>query len=225
MTDPHQQLRDALDALDVAFAPRAHLPISVGGCTHCYGEADLAALAGPVHRIPDDLIPHVAHEVPSHWDDFPGLYRRVTPRIVRLLVADQLLSDAVASQFIAAGWRTWPAPERTALENVWQAWWRSLLHSHPSTGDVTRVLETLGALTGTLTPWLTAWARTRTQAADRHLGDALDWWLIEDELADLHFGFLNEVHATPELLPWLLSLEDGRIGAAHLKEIERISHG
>ncbi|MFE3770050.1 hypothetical protein [Streptomyces sp. NPDC059122] len=224
MTDPHQQLQDALDALDAAFAPRTELPVSVGGCTCCYGREALEALAGPVHRIPDNLIPCVAHEVPSHWDDFPGLYRKLAPRIVRLLIADQLLHKSVASQFLAARWREWTATERTALENVWQAWWRSFLHSHPGTGDVTRVIETLATITGTLAPWLAIWARTRTRAADLHLGDALDRWLIEDELADLHFGFYNEVHATPELLSWLLSLEDGRIDAAQLMGIERIAY-
>ncbi|SHM70333.1 hypothetical protein [Streptomyces yunnanensis] len=223
MTDPRQQLHDALDALDAAFAPRTELPVSVGGCTHCYSAADLEALAGPVHQIADDLIRCVAHEAPSHWDDFPGLYRKLTPRTIRFLVADKLNHDMVASWFIAAAWRNWTATECAALEDVWHAWWRSALHSHPSTGDVTHVLETLGVITGTLAPWLTTWAQTRTEAADLHLRDALDQWLIEDELADLHFGFYKELHATPELLPWLLSLEDGRIDADQLVEVVRIS--
>ena len=151
MTDPQQQLHDALDVLDVAFAPRAELPTSVGGCTYCYGAADLEALAGPVGRIPDELVRHVAHEGSDHWVDFPGLYRKLAPRIARLLAADQLINDMTASRFLAAGWRDWSGAERTALENVW--------------------------------------------------------------------------HATPELLPWLLSLEDDRIGAAQLREVERIAYG
>ncbi|GGX44825.1 hypothetical protein [Streptomyces noursei] len=84
-------------------------------------------------------------------------------------------------------------------------------------------METLGVITGTLAPWLTARAQTRTEAADRHLRDALDQWLVQGELADLHFGFYKEAHATPELLPWLSSLEDGRIDADQLVEVERIS--
>ncbi|MFK0295119.1 hypothetical protein ACIQU6_32255 [Streptomyces sp. NPDC090442] len=87
------------------------------------------------------------------------------------------------------------------------------------------MVETLGALNGTLAPLLTTWAQTRTAAADLHLSDALDWWLVESKLGDLHFGFYGEVHTTPELLPWLLSLEDGRIGAAQLREVERIAYG
>ncbi|MFE6690434.1 hypothetical protein ACFVFQ_28690 [Streptomyces sp. NPDC057743] len=225
MNDPQQQLHDALDALDAAFTPRAELPTSVDGCTYCYGAADLEALAGPVGRIPDELVRHVAHEGPDHWADFPGLYRKLAPRITRLLVADQLINDMTASRFLAAGWRDWSGAECTALESVWHAWWRSILHSYPSAGSVTDVLETLGALNGSLAPWLSTWAQTRTEAADLHLNDALDWWLYGSELADLRFGFYDEVHATPELLPWLLSLEDDRIGATQLREVERIAYG
>ncbi|MDT0569762.1 hypothetical protein RM704_20160 [Streptomyces sp. DSM 3412] len=222
---PHRRLQDALDALDATFAPLAKSSAPVGGCTHCYTEAELEVLAGPVGEVPDELMYSVAHQGPDHWDDFPGLYRRLTPRTVRLLVADGLDHGLVASRLLAARWRDWPVAERRALEEVWHTWWRAVLHSRPSVGHVTDVLETLSASTGTLAPWLAVWAGTRTEAADLHLGDALDRWLVEDGLAELSLGFYGEVHATPELLPWLLSLEDGRIGAAQLTEVERISFG
>jgi hypothetical protein len=225
MTDPRRQLQDALDALDAAFAPLTELPVAVGGCTHCYAEADLQALAGPVHGLPDQLIASVTHKVPDHWDDFPGLYRRLTPRIVRLLVAGRLDHGLVASRLLRAGRRTWPAPQRTALEDVWLSWWRSVLRTHPSTGRITDVFETLSVTAGTLAPWLTIWAETRTEPADLHLRDALGDWLVEDELADLHLGFYDETHATPELLPWLLSLEAGRLDPVQLGQVERIAHG
>ncbi|WP_438296160.1 hypothetical protein [Streptomyces sp. HUAS TT7] len=224
MIDPHQRFQNALDGLDTAFAPLSKLFVPVGGCTHCYTAAGLEALAGRVHRVPEELLFSVAYKTPDHWDDFPGLYRRLTPRIVRLLTADQLDHAMVASRLLAADWRTWPAPEGMALEELWDAWWRSALHTHPSTGDIASILETLSVTTGTLAPWLAAWTETRTEASDLHLADALDHWLFEGELADLHLGFYDEFHATPQLLPWLLSLEDGRIGAAHLIEVERITY-
>ncbi|WP_405655812.1 hypothetical protein [Streptomyces sp. RK9] len=223
MIDPHQQFHDALDALDTAFAPLAELSVSVGGCTYCYSAADLEALAGPVPRVSDELISCVAHEAFNHWDDFPGLYRRLTPRIVRLLTADELDHSLVASRLLTADWQNWPAPERTALERLWHAWWRSALHTHPGIGHVTDILGVLSTTEGTSVPWLAIWAETRTEASDLHLRDALDRWLIEDDLADLHLGFYDELHVTPELLPWLLSLDDGRIGAAQLIEVERIA--
>jgi hypothetical protein len=226
MTHPYRRLQHGLDALDAVFAPLSEQPLTVGGCTHCYGHADLKALGGPVHRVPDDLIASVAVEVPSHWDDFPALYRRMTPRIVRILVTGRLYVDhgLVASRLVAAGWRDWSVPEREALKEVWHAWWRSALCEYPGAEPVTGVLETVSVSTGVLSPWLADWAETRTEAADRHLCDALDDWLVEWQLADLRFGFYDELHATPELLPWLLSLEDGRIGAAHLLEVERIAY-
>ncbi|MGW0731178.1 hypothetical protein [Streptomyces sp. NPDC002851] len=226
MTHPNRQLQDALDALDDAFAPLTEQSFAVGGCTYCYGHADLEALAGPVHRVPDELIPSVAAQSTDHWDDFPALYRRMTPRIVRLLVTGRQHIDhgLVASRLLAADWRDWTVPEREALEEVWHTWWRSALREYPGTGPVTEVLETVSVSTGTLSPWLAVWAGTRTNAADRHLCDALDDWLFERRLADLHLGFYDELHATPELLPWLLSLEEGRIGAAHLVEVERIAY-
>ncbi|SDM83781.1 hypothetical protein [Nonomuraea jiangxiensis] len=155
VTDPYQRLDHALDALDTVLAPSSTQPFTVGGCTFCYSPADLEALAGPVDRVPEELI---------------------------LSVAD------------------------------------------PGAQPVTGPLETISVSTGTLAPWLDIWAETRTLAADQHLRDALDNWLVEWQLADLHFGFYDEFHATPQLLPWLLTLDEGRLDAAQLVEVEHIAH-
>ncbi|GAA2750589.1 hypothetical protein GCM10010440_59460 [Kitasatospora cinereorecta] len=227
VTDPCQQLLDALHTLDTAFAAISEPSFTVGGCTHCYTDTDLAALTGPASLVPQELISSVAAASVDHWDDFPALYRRMTPRIIRSLVTGQLHVDhgLVASRLLAAGWRHWPAPERDALENVWHVWWQSALHEHPAGRHITDVLETVSVSTGTLAPWLAIWSATRTETADRHLADALDGWLRWGELADLRLGFYNELHAASELLPWLLSIEEGRIDAAKLIKIEDIAYG
>jgi hypothetical protein len=227
VTDPYQRLRDTLNTLDAAFAPLAERPFTVGGCTHCYSQADLDALAGPMDRVPEDLIPHVAAEATDHWDDFPALYRRMTPWIVRFLATGRLHVDhgLIASRLLAAGWRDWPPIEQEALEKVWHAWWRSALHEYPGTDRVVSVLETISVSTGTLAPWLDIWAETRTEAADTHLRDAVHRWLLKGKLADLYLGFYDELHATPELLPWLLNMAGGRIDAAQFSEVERIVNG
>lgn len=224
MADVYQRLRDALDALDAAFAPFSERPLVVGGCTHCYAQADLDILGGPVAGVPDDLISHVAAEVPDHWDDFPALYRRITPRIVRLLATGRLHVDhgLIASRLLAADWRNWAPIEHDALEQAWAAWWRSALHEYPGTGPVASVLETISVATGTLRPWLDIWAGTGTEAADKHLRDAVHRWLRSGELGDLHLGFYGELPATPELLPWLLTTAEGRISATQFSELERI---
>ncbi|WP_146258944.1 hypothetical protein [Streptomyces tateyamensis] len=226
MTTPSQQLQNALDALDAAFAPLSESPIAVGGCGYCYADADLEALAGPACLVPEKLIASVAVESIDHWDQFAALYRRLTPQIVRLLVTGRLHVDhgLVASRLLAAGWRDWPAPEQQALERVWEAWWRSTLHEHPGTGQVTEVLEAVSVSTGSLSPWLAVWADTRTEAADQHLGAALDQWLTGRELPELRFGFYDELLVGTDLVGWLLTLDEGRIGAAQLFEIERVAY-
>ncbi|MEV7021770.1 hypothetical protein [Kitasatospora sp. NPDC093558] len=228
MTDPQRRLSVALDALDAAVAPFAEQPFTSGGCGHCHSDEDLAALAGPARLVPEDLLALVAIETPGHWDDFPGLYRRLAPRIVRGVIAGTLPVDHawIASWLVRARWQDWPAAERTALDAVWSAWWTAVLAEHPGTvRSATVALETVAVATGGLGRWLDEWTRTRTGPADRHLDDAVDEWLFEWQLADLRFGFLDEVHATPELMPWLLSLAPGRVGAGALKEIEEIARG
>src|SRR5215469_10459887 len=159
MTAPYQQLQEALAVLGDAFAPLSVGPFVVGGCTHCYAQADLDVLGGPVDRVPEDLIPHVATEVPDHWDDFAALYRRMTPRIVRLLVTGRVhgYHGLIATRLLAAGWRGWPLIEQEALDKVWHAWWRSTLREYPAADAVTAVLETISVSTGTLAPWLYIW--------------------------------------------------------------------
>jgi hypothetical protein len=71
-------------------------------------------------------------------------------------------------------------------------------------------------------PWLDIWAKTWTEAADKHLRDAVHRWPLRGKLADLYLGFYDELHATPELLPWLLNTAEGRIGAGQFSEVERM---
>lgn len=224
MADPLQQLQCALDALDTLFAPLSGQPFRVDGCTYCYSHADLDALAGPADQVPEELIPLVAAEATDHWGDFPSMYRRMTPRIVRSLAEGKLHVDhgLIATRLNEAGWRNWAAVERQALEKTWDTWWRAVLNEYPAADNVWDVLEMLSVSTGTLAPWLGIWAATRTEAADAHLRDAVDWWLIESELSDLHFGFHGEFHATPELLPWLAGPVHDRLNPEQRSEVRDI---
>lgn len=213
----------ALDALDHAFAPEA--PFRVTGCTFCYAEQDLAELSGPLDLIADDLIAAVAGEVPSHWDDFPRLYRRLVPRIVRPLVTGKLHVDAklIASHLLQAGWTDWDPPLSEALRDVRSAWWQDTLHTYPSPVPVRNTLGLITVTTHSLRPWLDTWTATNTPAADAHLADFVDDVLFESEITDLHMGFYDEYDATPELLGWLLTdvrdrAADTRLDAPYLHD-------
>ena len=224
MADPRQQFQGALDALDTVFAPLSAQTLTVDGCTYCYTQADLDVLAGPADRVPEDLIPLVAAEVTDHWGDFPDVYRRMTPRIVRSLAEGKLHVDhgLIAARLNESGWRDWAPTEREALEKTWETWWRATLYAYPAADEVWDVLEALCVSTGTLAPWLDVWTGTRTGAADAHLRDAAEWWLIESELSDLHFGFYGEFYATPWLLPWLAGPVHDRLDAGQRARVEDI---
>jgi hypothetical protein len=224
MSRHQQQLATALDALDRAFASEEPFPVS--GCTYCYGDEGLAELSGPLDLITDDLLCAVAAEVPSHWDDFPRLYRRLAPRIVRSAVTGRLHVDEnlIASRLVAAEWTTWDAPLAGALHDVWAAWWHATLHSSPGPVSVRDTLSLITVATGALRPWLDIWTATRTDAADAQLADFIDDVLVEYEITELHMGFYDEYDASAELLSWLLTEVRDRADDARLDEPYLVSH-
>ncbi|NEB40912.1 hypothetical protein [Streptomyces sp. SID14515] len=218
-----EQLATALDDLDQAFASEE--PFRVTGCTHCYDEQDFAELSGPAHLIPDSLVSSVAAEVPDHWDDFPRLYRRLLPRIIRALVTGRLHVDEelIASRLVQAGWTTWDAPLTEALRTFWSTWWSSTLRTHPGPVPVREVLGFLTVATNGLRPWLNTWTATRTPAADAHLEDLVDGVMFQFEITDLAMGFYDEYDAGTELLGWLLTdvrdrVTDARLDDPYLQE-------
>ncbi|MFJ6082423.1 hypothetical protein ACIQI8_13560 [Streptomyces sp. NPDC092369] len=218
----------ALDALDRAFA--AEEPFPVGGCTYCYGEEGLAELSRPLHLIPDDLVSAAAGEVPSHWDDFPRLYRRLVPRIIRPLVAGlfPVSEELVATRLVEASWGTWDAPLADALHTLWTAWWQATLRTHPGPVSIRDTLGLITVATDSLRPWLDVWTATRTPAADAHLTALLDDVLFEHEIADLRLGFHGEYHATAELVEWLLTdvrdrVTDSRLDDPHFATIAALA--
>ncbi|QDY76799.1 hypothetical protein [Streptomyces qinzhouensis] len=218
MSHVPSRLMAALDALDHAFASEAPLPVV--GCSYCYSEQDFAALSGPLHLISDDLLSHVASEGPDHWDNPSRLYRRLVPRIVRLLVTDQLHIDEelIASRLLQVEWTTWDTRLTGALSEVWSAWWEDTLHTHPSPVSIRETLSFLTVVTNDIRPWLNIWTATHHPAADAHLADFIDDVLFEWEITDLRMGFYGEYHATPELLPWLLTDIHDRAADARLDD-------
>lgn len=179
------------------------------GCTYCYGEENFAELSGPPHLVSEDMVSAVAFEVPDHWDDFPRLYRRLTPRILRAAATDTLHVDVevIPSRLLRAAWTTWPPAQAAALRDFWPTWWRATLHTHPDAAPISarEVLSVITVATGTLRPWLDIWTSIWTASADAHLAEFVDDVLVESEITDLEMGFYGEYHATAELMDWLLT--------------------
>lgn len=155
------------------------------------------------------MVSAVAFEVPDHWDDFPRLYRRLTPRILRAAATDTLHVDVevIPSRLLRAAWTTWPPAQAAALRDFWPTWWRATLHTHPDAAPISarEVLSVITVATGTLRPWLDIWTSIWTASADAHLAEFVDDVLVESEITDLEMGFYGEYHATAELMDWLLT--------------------
>lgn len=217
-----QPLPTVLDALDRAFASEE--PFRVTGCLYCYGEQGLSQLSGPLRRISDDLVSSVAAETPGHWDDFPRLYRRLVPRIIRPVVTglSGIDEELVASRLVQAGWTTWDAPLTEALRDVWDAWWQTALRTHPGPVPIRTALAVVTVATGGLSPWLDTWTGIRTTAADAQLTDLIDDVMSESDVTDLSMGFYGEYHATAELVDWLLTDVRDRVAGARPDVLERL---
>ncbi|NJA60354.1 hypothetical protein [Streptomyces sp. NEAU-H3] len=169
-------LLSALDALDAAFAAEPALPVT--GCAYCWGEEYFAELSGPLDALSEETILGVAMEVSDHWNDFPRLYRRLTPLLVRRAVLGGehgVPADVVASRLREAGCLEWAPGLTDALRAVGAAWWRAVLHGEVrGAGGNPDAGEALGVLTvasGTVRPWLGIWAATRTPYADALLAE------------------------------------------------------
>ncbi|MEU1622850.1 hypothetical protein ABZ479_36850 [Streptomyces sp. NPDC005722] len=217
-----QSLPTALDALDRAFASEEPFPVT--GCLYCYGEEDLALLSGPLHRISEDLVSSVAAKTPDHWDDFPRLYRRLVPRIIRPVVTglSGIDEELVASRLVQAGWTTWDAPLTEALRDVWDTWWQTTLRTHPGSVPVRTALAVVTVATGGLSLWLDTWTGIRTASADARLADLVDDVLFESEFTDLSMGFYGEYHATAELVEWLVTDVRDRVADARPDALYRV---
>jgi hypothetical protein len=210
---PTPDQRSARSApLDAALARLADafagVEASVGDyCSFCCGEADAMALAGPLDGVPYDLLSAVAAEVPDHWDDFANLYRKLTPRIMALLVYGDLHRDVdqIADRFVEAGcWYTWPDDERDAMLAVCRAWWDATLTSYPRQPEAYEALSFLVTTPVPLAQRLEVWNTQPPGPADLQALDLCRWWapeLIGDELI---LGWSQTINVTADLKRWIL---------------------
>ncbi|MET9274215.1 hypothetical protein [Kribbella sp. NPDC003557] len=202
-----------MTAVDVALLRLADVLAGVEAdlgdyCGFCYAEEDAVLLAGPVDAIPRDLLSRAAFEGPDHWGDYVNLYRKLTPRIMALLVHDELHvhDELIASHLVEAGcWTTWADDERDAVLAVCRAWWSDTLASYPRTLDASVVLSFLATTSVPLTQWLDVWNAQPPGPADLHAQELFRWWWDELLNGELTVGWSGTIDITADIKRWVLT--------------------
>ncbi|MFI6673353.1 hypothetical protein [Kribbella sp. NPDC050470] len=186
----------------------AGVEVDVGDyCGFCYSEEDVAALAGPVGAIPAKLVSRAVFGGPDHWDDFANLYRKLTPRLMALLVHGELSLDQglFAQHLVTAGcWSTWAESERTAMLAVCNLWWDATLATYPCRPEAREVLSFLASTPVPFVRWLEVWNAQPAGAADLHAADLCLWWADELLGGRLMVGWSGTIDLTADVKPWIL---------------------
>ncbi|MGH4030794.1 hypothetical protein ACQB60_17860 [Actinomycetota bacterium Odt1-20B] len=156
------------------------------GCTHCYGEQDIALLRVPEVALPEDLLVQFFHEVPDHFDDHAAVLRRLLPQFAEFLAAGRFEGLGYGANGLGqVGWPDWPPHQADAIREFIDAWWAAFLEDDASPYDIADVFAVCADMGGTLTPLLERWARQPVGGrADRLLLRATGAWM-EDLLSDV----------------------------------------
>jgi hypothetical protein len=188
-----------VDAVDLAFGA-VHEVGEVAGCLNCYSESELAVLSGDAWLIPDELVRLFAQEGQDHWqrDQYGPLWRRLAPRIVRLVpVHDGTVDVGLLLRGLGplgCGLDQWPAGQRAALlEALGCAVDVALVDGRPA-DDVVELLGAVSHVDHDLAPWTRRLDTLQGPRADAGLvrlaahwavnvlwGEYLSWWWYPDD--------------------------------------------
>lgn len=179
-----RRLDVAMRAVDAAFADEPNVG-SVDGCTYCYPESDLALLGGDPRLVPDPLLREFAEEVQDHWTEqqYGPLWRRLAPRIIRLLVVNEPGIDV--GRLLrglgpyGAGFHGWPAPQRSAILDVLGAALDFALVDGRPPADVVDLLGAVSHLDHDPAPWTDRLDSLTGNNADAGLIRVACYWTVE----------------------------------------------
>lgn len=224
----HVRLAAALARLERAFGPRRDRIAPMHACGHCFNPGDLRVMAGPVDEIPDRLFARAVWKWDTTMDADVAFWRRLTPRILRLLAAGCLHIDAtlVARKFNQAAWRDWPEDERSVVAEFCEAWFEAAL-TEPEGPAAVEVLPFVAILYGDVARWLAVWSATPGRRADRQLAEPAGWWLPDLLGGALDLSFSGELpDVAAEMTAWLLDQAPTRIHEGDLSPDDacRLAH-
>ncbi|MFJ9913417.1 hypothetical protein [Actinacidiphila glaucinigra] len=196
--DPYAMWRLALAEADRIFASPPGLDRPVEGCTFCASESDLIALGGDPWAVPDDVLTHFMGEVVDHWDadQYPILWRRLMPRALRHWGPEGSCTEpsrelSRLGQY-GAGLLDWPAAERAAVEQAFQALLNVAVSDGRSPSDIRDLVEGIANATDGLEPWLEYIAELPGPAGDASLVRLAVAWGTDLLWEDFEFWWWHE---------------------------------
>lgn len=172
MHDDSASFRTAEEALYAAFV--RYQGSHVVGCPHCVSFEDGAALRRtPLRQLGSELDRYLFKAMTT-WgtkDDF----KHFVPRLIELYAVSSnawLLCDKLAY----ANWRSWPEPERQAIEKYLEILWRQSFDPEDPPLPGYTLLETMVTLELDLAPYdprkkLNLWRTNTSRESAQHLAD------------------------------------------------------
>ncbi|MCP3817261.1 hypothetical protein NLX86_03635 [Streptomyces sp. A3M-1-3] len=190
------------------------------GCTHCYGEEEIALLRTPDEPLPEDLMISFVHKTPDHFTDHPAAFRRLLPQFTAYLASGRF--EALGYGSIGhgrTGWHSWPEQQATAVDQFLNVWWLDTLATASPANSVDAVFAACADLRGTVTPMLDRWAAQPVGSlADAHLVETIDHWiddLINDCLQRVtsSWYWFDREEPLAEIQAWVLAHAPARLWA------------
>ncbi|MEV4433677.1 hypothetical protein [Streptomyces sp. NPDC049555] len=216
------RLAAALETVRTVFAGATARSDETNCDCHWGSPEELALLKTPDVPLDADLLLRT-WSAPD-WRDHPAVMRRILPQLAHALATGRADPWQVGPALARSRWPDWPGEQPEAVGGFLCAWWAHVLEQPQPPHPAREVFDTCVAASGTVTPWLAAWARCTTPAADRHLLAAVEAWeydLIGAELpAPWHWDH-SETTAAQELMAWLRRHAPARL-AAHGADAELV---
>jgi hypothetical protein len=103
----------------------------------------------------------------------PEDYKHFLPRILELAATSGREAEDIAGKLDYAGWRTWPAAEQAAIDDVFQAAWAKARLMHPDEEDASGWLCGIAMLGLDLETALDGWLESMTPASALQLATFL----------------------------------------------------